>query len=342
MIRIIKPSVDAVAWNSIVTEDDDLAAGVSAWNEDGWATALGPWKPFFEAHAVRCEIATPPLAADVWCDLLSEWRGVLRSANEARVKLVESFKRTGDGKVDDNIYKKFMPFLLTLFNGKCAYCETLFSSNQPGDVEHFRPKGRVVDAAFRPILIEEPDSMPREHPGYYWLAYEWTNLFPACADCNRYRRHGKKAESGAGKADRFPVEGFRAHLEGDEGKEHALLIHPSDVEPSKHLVFEESGKVKATSNIGTETLAHLGLNKREFLVKERRRARVTAERFYESYLQAVITNNSSRIEQDRDRLNEMLAGREPYTVMQLMGIESVRGRLTAYGLSIPLPHGAAR
>jgi hypothetical protein len=43
-----------------------------------------------------------------------------------------------------------------------------------------------------------------EHPGYYWLAYEWTNLLPSCYDCNSFRRHGTM-KAGPGKNERFPV-----------------------------------------------------------------------------------------------------------------------------------------
>ncbi|WP_314961798.1 hypothetical protein [Bradyrhizobium cosmicum] len=56
-----------------------------------------------------------------------------------------------------------------LFHGKCAYCESLYASQAPVDVEHYRPKGRVKDE--------------HAHPGYWWLASEWTNLLPASITC---------------------------------------------------------------------------------------------------------------------------------------------------------------
>jgi uncharacterized protein (TIGR02646 family) len=68
----------------------------------------------------------------------------------------------------------------TLFHGKCAYCESVFASVHPMDVEHFRPKGRVtrwVNGKRKVVL----------RFGYYWLAAEWTNLLPSCIDCNRQR-----------------------------------------------------------------------------------------------------------------------------------------------------------
>ena len=60
-----------------------------------------------------------------------------------------------------------------LFRGKCAYCEWKPGAGSSWDVEHFRPKGRVAERA--------------EHPGYYWLAYTWTNLYFSCQMCNQSR-----------------------------------------------------------------------------------------------------------------------------------------------------------
>src|SRR4051812_36358022 len=57
------------------------------------------------------------------------------------------------------------------FLGKCAYCEHRYDAGAPCDVEHYRPKGGV-----------EIDGDLTE-PFYYWLAAEWTNLLPSCADC---------------------------------------------------------------------------------------------------------------------------------------------------------------
>ena len=34
-------------------------------------------------------------------------------------------------KINAELYKRAMPFLLNLFNGKCAYCETVLAANQP-------------------------------------------------------------------------------------------------------------------------------------------------------------------------------------------------------------------
>jgi uncharacterized protein (TIGR02646 family) len=72
-------------------------------------------------------------------------------------------------------------------NRKCCYCERPRDPTREPDIEHFRPKAAVLGS--------------KKHPGYWWLAYEWTNLFFACRTCNQehkktnfpLRRGGKRA-----------------------------------------------------------------------------------------------------------------------------------------------------
>ena len=87
------------------------------------------------------------------------------------------------------------------FYGKCAYCEAPIRDYQHGDVEHFRPKAGVTDENGQPVcLFDEQgqvqigaDGEPVKHPGYYWLAYEWTNLLPTCVKCNQDDDDRRKA-----------------------------------------------------------------------------------------------------------------------------------------------------
>jgi len=131
-----------------------------------------------------------------------------------------------------------------LFHGKCAYCETVYASTAPVDVEHFRPKGRVEGET--------------NHRGYWWLAMRWENLLPSCIDCNRRRKQPTPKEVSdslqaldrqarassplgiilTGKKDIFPVGGVRAFEPGDDlDSEGAFLLDPCVDEPSDHLVF---------------------------------------------------------------------------------------------------------
>jgi uncharacterized protein (TIGR02646 family) len=63
--------------------------------------------------------------------------------------------------------------LMTLFGGKCAYCESKLS-NGLGETDHFRPTASAVRL--------RKDFSP-DH--YWWLAYEWDNLLSACEMCSR-------------------------------------------------------------------------------------------------------------------------------------------------------------
>ncbi|MBD8542609.1 HNH endonuclease [Oxalobacteraceae sp. CFBP 8761] len=126
--------------------------------------------------------------------------------------------------------------LATLFHRKCAYCESSYAAVHPMDVEHYRPKGAVFD--------------DKDHPGYWWLAAEWTNLLPSCIDCNRRRYQDLyriEAEGGdvtnlrhlAGKQDMFPIAGNRrAGCVADAlPDEDALLIDPCQRDPADHLTW---------------------------------------------------------------------------------------------------------
>lgn len=120
--------------------------------------------------------------------------------------------------------------LTAAFSGKCAYCESTYIATQPSDIEHYRPKGGISLDTSKPLP-----------PGYWWLASEWTNLLPSCADCNRPRRQDFPAglPKTAGKANKFPIatETKRAQKPGDEQNEPRLLLHPYFDHPEQHLRF---------------------------------------------------------------------------------------------------------
>ncbi|MGC4109815.1 MAG: hypothetical protein QM747_05205 [Nocardioides sp.] len=140
--------------------------------------------------------------------------------------------------------------LQDLFLWKCAYCEWDYSPGHPVDVEHYRPKGRIVDG-FGNIL----------RPGYYWLAATWENLLPSCIDCNRKRKHllddGKKM---SGKADAFPLldETKRAKLPGDEVHEEPMLLNPCEDDVEECFIFEKDGVVLPAAAGGKERVRALG------------------------------------------------------------------------------------
>ena len=145
------------------------------------------------------------------------------------------------------------------FHGKCAYCEQVITGDQRGDIEHYRPKGKVTDAEDKQVHVKV-DGQDRAHPGYYWLAYEWRNLLPACIRCNQLSksRDGK----GIGKGCRFPAEGDHAYAPGDEVLEEPLLLHPCIDDPEEHLELDPTGLLFWRTDRGRVTVEMLGLNER--------------------------------------------------------------------------------
>ena len=171
-----------------------------------------------------------------------------------------------------------------LFHGKCAYCETHYAPSSPVDVEHYRPKNSPA---------EELD-----HPGYWWLAMDWENLLPSCADCNRRREQiivdgtasltelwrtrmpvqgGEALQSGKGRS--FPIEGQRSDPENRTFEaERPMLLDPCRDDPVRHLDFRLVGEslvclavpagADGRSARGAVTIQAFGLN-RLALVQER-------------------------------------------------------------------------
>ncbi|WP_350289591.1 hypothetical protein [uncultured Croceitalea sp.] len=135
--------------------------------------------------------------------------------------------------------------LITLFDGKCAYCESRFLHVYSGDVEHFRPKGKISDA-------DNPK------PGYYWLAADWENLLLSCRNCNQKLKHltvGATDKETMGKMDQFPLDDGGVHVQNhakDISSEEPfrLLINPCIENPEDYFKYSmESGVImpKSTS-----------------------------------------------------------------------------------------------
>lgn len=269
----------------------------------------------------------------------ADWIAATTAGTSRADKHIDDFNARREFQIDQALYKRYMRFLLALFRRKCAYCEVQIDNSQPGDVEHFRPKGRVVDENFKPIRVDHPAFGNIDHPGYFWLAYTWTNLFPSCADCNRYRKHGGIDQvSGAGKADRFPVENVHTCVPGDEHLETPLLVNPSEMNPAEHLDFRPDGTIVAKTAAGYKTLEVLGLNLREGLVVSRRRAFSDATNRIRSLWTAIGNSGEElEIEDLREQVNKAWAGEEPHTVMQRMALLAFKQRMEARGFPVPLP-----
>ena len=172
---------------------------------------------------------------------------------------------------------------------KCAFCESKITHIGYGDIEHFRPKGAV----------RQRETDPLQYPGYYWLAYEWNNLFLSCQLCNQRF-----------KGNCFPLHNpkhrVRSHR-GNLSKESPLLIDPTGL-PESYLTFVREVTIsKNKSAIGIATIEVLGLNRDELLNRRRDRRNVLlALRDTQSLLAQFAAINPSVEIQNRLRKNQTL------------------------------------
>jgi uncharacterized protein (TIGR02646 family) len=115
-------------------------------------------------------------------------------------------------------------------HGKCWYVEC----KNPGtddDIDHFRPKLGVKECP--------------THPGYYWLAFDWTNLRLSCHRANRPRVNPDGIGTG-GKGGHFPLvdPAGRAFTPSDQmEKEVPALLDPTNVLDVALLTFRQNGEV---------------------------------------------------------------------------------------------------
>ena len=135
--------------------------------------------------------------------------------------------------------------LIRAQHGKCCFCETQVTTASHGDVEHLRPKAGW----------DQEDGAGLQRPGYYWLAYEWKNLYLACEVCNQ-----------SFKGNRFPladpVARARSHRD-DPAAEAPLLIDPGTEDPEEFIDWRAGRPVpRAGSERAAATIRIVGLDRR--------------------------------------------------------------------------------
>lgn len=163
---------------------------------------------------------------------------------------------------------------------KCAFCESKVTHISHGDVEHFRPK-----AGYR----QRPGG-PLVRPGYYWLAYDWSNLLFCCQLCNQQF-----------KGNHFPLAArarrARSHRD-DVSRERPLLINPAIEDPSEFLEFRENIILAINGNArGVKSIEVFGLDRP--MMEDRRLAWFLSFRLLKPYVRRLIRN--------RDKLARLVA-----------------------------------
>lgn len=146
-------------------------------------------------------------------------------------------------------HKDIKDALMTLYHGKCAYCETYDPSPH---IEHYRPK----------------------RGGYYWLAYSWDNLIISCSQCNTKKGNqlpimGQKA-SFLGTAEELAQ--INTLSEEYDRTENPLLLMPErmPVEIENIWEFNQDGSIVLNNSRIRKSCEVYGLN-REELCKRRKK-----------------------------------------------------------------------
>ena len=171
-----------------------------------------------------------------------EWFRLIAAATRAADALRLDRANGQDHSWRSEVWSKIKAFLLrVVFYEKCAYCESDIMTVYVGDAEHYRPKGSVTQRIGGKEMVVRCEA-GHPHPGYYWLAYNWRNILPACYMCNT--NHGKGAQ--------FPAKKHACSPDVAEDPdvldkiESPFLLHPlrADYKPSDHFIFDDFGGIE--------------------------------------------------------------------------------------------------
>lgn len=164
------------------------------------------------------------------------------------------FYRGKKQNINGTIEYTVVDSLKGLYKNKCSYCEKL--THKP-KIDHHRPQGRVEGAGNLNL-------------GYYWLSYEWTNLLPACSDCNGLEAKKNKYPlvNNQNRRHFYPTHGvppiihppFFVYDSQYNQHEQPLLLHPEYCIPTNHFDFDTQGKIIGTSPEGIKTIEVLKLD----------------------------------------------------------------------------------
>jgi hypothetical protein len=168
-------------------------------------------------------------------------------------------------------WKAFKHHFAEAQHGKCGYCESYVTSNNPGDLEHYHPKGEIWCFKKLSKKLSANNSAKRQRPiisliGYWYLAYEWSNYLFACSHCNQKF-----------KGSFFPIrDAARVLPPTKKNAEVALLLNPycETNDPADHLEFDKVGQISArsASEHGYETIRTCGLDRDELVTSRSEKA----------------------------------------------------------------------
>jgi hypothetical protein len=153
---------------------------------------------------------------------------------------------------------------------KCCYSEAKFVGDY-NHVEHFRPKHGVE--------LEDGTWL---FPCYYWLAYDWSNLYLS-----------KERINVSYKKNYFPLvdEVNRNRTHNDHNPEEPILIDPGTEDPRNHIIFHKDEPIGLTIR-GHRSIELLGLRHADFAEARRTKIAILAA-FKDAVDQAIALGTST-------------------------------------------------
>ena len=202
------------------------------------------------------------------------------SGRKTSQKTIQKFQERYE--INWSLLRETRPALEELFRHKCAFCESPDSGSNPLDLGHFRPIAEIIDPLPNAPVLQSSavsNAAQSSRTGYWWLTYEWENLYLICRACAERSRVT------------FPVAGKRASP-GTRGSvlqdEKPLLIDPCLDRPQELLTFitpNMPGVVSARNRNPSEgfraqvTIETFELNRPE-LIKQRADAMMATRRLW--------------------------------------------------------------
>jgi hypothetical protein len=266
-----------------------------------------------------------------------DWNDWKHRAKEAADKMYDEYGLGKKPEVSETLYKEMKAILFSSSFGKCVYCETkivhvdqqgkLTQLDQPGDVEHYRPKGKVTELDDSEVFVSNGhQSIP--HPGYFWLAYDWKNLFLACKTCNSLN---KDKETGKlyGKGTRFPLKDpkFRAVIKEAIHHEIPLFLHPYFDSMETHIDYvPKTGEMVGKTDEGKTTIDLLNLN-RPGLVEKRKEIYDSVTARFAKADGAALDGSADRLLEQLQFLSDYEAGKRDYAMAGKRAIKDSADKL---------------
>jgi uncharacterized protein (TIGR02646 family) len=245
------------------------------------------------------------------------WKELASRAEEELRNLPEGKTRADVFKKYSNVWSMLKEDFSELSYGKCWYCE-VSTDGMRGDMDHHRPKGKVTDS---------------DHPGYWWLAFNWRNFRYSCERCNSKDTDDATGIIG-GKGNEFPLvdgETRRKWHECDYEdllEEDPLLLDPIEPGDPQLLSFNSDGRPGAAIadetavdyqrvqvSIRVYNLYHSVSNRRRREIYCRVRDLVAYIRKYQSIWQANRSDLSARacVKKALDDLRRLIAPEAEYS-----------------------------